>query len=81
MLCPENAVRLRRCALLVIEPRETQELDLPSLFGGGDGLAAQRRLVALAPHLQREVEIEAADVAVLAAVPVQRWSEADVLER
>lgn len=74
-------MRLRRCALLVIEPRETQELDLPSLFGGGDGLAAQRRLVALAPHLQREVEIEAADVAVLAAVPVQRWSEADVLER
>lgn len=73
-------MRLRRCALLVIEPRETLALDLPSLFDGGDGLAAQRCLVALAPHLQREVELEAADVAVLAAVPVERWSEAEALE-
>lgn len=74
-------MRLRRCALLVIEPRETLALDLPSLFGGGDGLAAQRRLLALAPHLQREVELDAADVAVLAVLPVEQWSEAGLLER
>lgn len=64
----------------MIEPRETLALDLPSLFGRGDGLAAQRRLVGLAPHLQREVELDAADVAVLAAVPVERWSEAETLQ-
>lgn len=74
-------MRLRRCALLVIEPRETLTLDLPALFDGGDGLAAQRRLVALAPHLQREVELTAADVGVLAAVPVERWTEAGTLQR
>lgn len=73
-------MRLRRCAVLLIEPRESIGFDLDSLLAGGDGLAAGHRLLALAPHLDREVELVAGDADVLAAVPVQRWTELAVLQ-
>ena len=68
-------MRLRRCAVVLIEPRENLGFDLDSLCAGGDGLAVQRRLLALAPHLEREVELVAGDAEVLAAVPVHGWTE------
>lgn len=67
-------MRVRRCAVLVFEPRETLSFDLDSLLAGDDGLAAERGLYALAAHLDAEQEVTAQDVALLACVPVQRWT-------
>lgn len=72
-------MRIRRCAILLIEPRERLEFDFDSLLSGGDGMLARREWVALAPHLGAEVALSAQDVALLGAVPVNAWSEFDAL--
>lgn len=76
---PEYPARLRRCRHLLLEPREQVEFDLESLLQGGDGLAAERRWVALAPHLDTEVEVEAEALAVLGAAEVHAWGEVEAL--
>lgn len=68
--------KLRRCRHLLLEPRETLEFDLDSLLAGGDGLAASRQWVALAPHLDGEVVVDAAELAVLGDCDVGVWREA-----
>lgn len=75
----ERPTRLRRCRHLLLEPRERLELDFESLLHGGEGLAAERRWIALAPHLDAEVEVEAAALTVLGAVPVQVWHDVEGL--
>lgn len=73
-------MRLRRCAVLVIEPREEIHFDAGSLFAGGDGLRAELSLVALAPHLSREIPIKTAHVEVLASLPTTAWTDRQVLD-
>lgn len=72
-------MRLRRCAHLLFEPRESLQFDLDSLAGGGDGLRTQLSLLALVPHRQEEIAVSVQDVALLAAVPCTVWSEFDAL--
>lgn len=72
-------MQLRRCAVLVFEPREEIHFDARSLFNGGDGWRTALTLVALAPHLLREIPINAAHVDVLASVPVTAWTGVDAL--
>lgn len=72
---------VRRCAVLLMEPREELGLDLKSMFSGGGALTASLRWVALAPHLDREVELAADDVAVLGGVGQTVWQERAALER
>lgn len=73
-------MRLRRCAVLVIEPREEIHFDAASLFDGGDGLRAELTLLALAPHLPCEIPIKTAHVDVLASLPTTAWTERRVLD-
>lgn len=68
-------MRVRRCAHLMFEPRERMLFDLASLAAGGDGLRAERALVALVPHRQGEATVSAADVALLAELPCASWSD------
>ncbi len=68
-------MRVRRCAHLMFEPRERMLFDLASLAAGGDGLRAERSLVALVPHRQSEATVSAADVALLAELPCAGWSD------
>src|SRR5262249_55913724 len=77
----EFAVRIRRCAILLIEPREKLAFSLDSLCSGGDGLAAQIELLALAPHLDSEVPVTAEEVAVLNALAAAPWRDFDELEQ
>lgn len=75
-------MRVRRCAVLVFEPRESLRLDLEGLLAGGDGIAAERGLYALAAHLDEEILITPQQAEVLADVPVEAWSDlADLHER
>lgn len=50
--------RLRRCAVLMIEPREQLELDLATLLAGNGALASRMSCVALAPHLETETALD-----------------------
>lgn len=75
-------MKIRRCAVLYIEPREALEIDVRSLFSGGSALSATLSWVALAPHLGHEIVIDAADVAVLGAIGQTTWIEqADCAQR
>jgi putative peptide maturation dehydrogenase len=66
-------MRVRRCAILYLEPREDTAFDLASLLAGGDGLARTQRWVALAPHLGEEVEVDAAERELLGMLGPERW--------
>ena len=66
-------MRVRRCAILYLEPREDAAFDLASLLAGGDGLARNRRWVALAPHLGEEIEIDAKQRELLGELSPERW--------
>lgn len=68
-------MQIRRCSILLIEPREKVAFDLDSLLSGGNGLSASIELLALAPHLPAEVAINAAEAEVLGAVGATLWIE------
>jgi hypothetical protein len=72
-------MRVRRCAILYLEPREDAAFDLASLLAGGDGLARSRRWLALAPHLGEEVEVDAAERELLGMLSPERWTSSGEL--
>lgn len=72
-------VSARRCSLLLLEPRESAEFDLDSLFRGGSGLRVSAHWVALAPHLEAEVNVDAEACAILGQVASAEWTAVDVL--
>jgi hypothetical protein len=84
-----NAARkIRRCAILFVEPRDGFDLDLAGLFSGRSAAVARTRWVALAPHLDGEVELDADEMAALGRIGSGAWVDvdartvaADVLER
>lgn len=73
-------MRIRRCSVLYLEPREETAFDLGVLLAGGDGLARTRRWVALAPHLGEEVDVDAAERELLGLLSPQQWSDARTLD-
>lgn len=66
---------VRRCAILVVEPREELEFDLSVLFAGEQALAARVAWLALAAHLPEEVPLEPGDLELLGAVGESLWQE------
>ncbi|MET0323412.1 MAG: putative peptide maturation dehydrogenase [Duganella sp.] len=74
-------MKIRRCAVLYIQPREELDVDWASLFAGNSALVASTRWLALAPHLDREIDVDAADLAVLGSVSQNLWSARTDAER
>ncbi|MET0266878.1 MAG: putative peptide maturation dehydrogenase [Duganella sp.] len=70
-------MKIRRCAVLYIEPREELDIDWSALFAGTSTLAASTRWVVLAPHLDREIDVDAAELAALGGVSQSIWSARD----
>lgn len=73
-------MRIRRCAVLFLEPREDVAFELESLLAGGDGLHRNRRWLALAPHVGEEVELDAVERELLGRLSPGQWIDADTLE-
>ncbi|WP_028918412.1 putative peptide maturation dehydrogenase [Pseudoxanthomonas sp. J35] len=73
-------MRVRRCRVLYIEPREDVEFDLADVLRGGDGLASRMRWLALAPHLAREVELDARERELLGRLSAERWVDRATLD-
>ena len=72
-------MRIRRCAVLFLEPREDLSFDLDSLMAGGDGLRRDRCWLALAPHLGAEVEVDAEERELLGAVSSSAWIDVEAM--
>jgi putative peptide maturation dehydrogenase len=72
-------MRIRRCAVLFLEPREALSFDLDSLMAGGDGLRRERSWLALAPHLGTEVEVDANERELLGAVSPSAWIDVETM--
>jgi putative peptide maturation dehydrogenase len=72
-------MRIRRCAVVLLEPREDTRFDLDALLAGGDGLRRERRWVALAPHLGEEVDVDAGERELLGALSPSDWVDARML--
>jgi putative peptide maturation dehydrogenase len=72
-------MRVRRCAVLWLEPREVAHFDLEGLLGGGTGVVGRMQWFAHAPHLAAPVEVDADDVLLLGELGSQDWAPAGPL--
>lgn len=70
---------LRRCHAVLVEFRESREIDLDALVAGQPRLLTRRRWLALAAHLDAEVELDGDALALLGAVSPQDWTARDDL--
>ncbi len=68
-------MRVRRCKVLYLEPREQVGFDLELLFAGGNGMRRERRWLALAPHLGEEIEVDAAERELLGTLSPDEWTD------
>ena len=68
-------MQIRRCAVLYIEPREDLQVDWAALFAGEGALGAATQWVALAPHMDSEIGVDAAQLNALGAISAALWSE------
>ena len=69
-------MRLRRCAVLWLEPREIARFELADLLAGGTGVTSRMQWFAHAPQLHAAVEVEPGDVSLLGALSPIDWVEA-----
>jgi putative peptide maturation dehydrogenase len=72
-------MRLRRCAIVHLEPRERLVFDLALLGEGGNGLRNVIEWIALAPHLDDEVTLSEDAAQTLGAMSPGEWRELEEL--
>src|SRR5690348_9835058 len=74
-------MHLRRCATLLIEPRETIGFELGALLDGETGVRTTLGWAALAGHVDEAIPLDAAEVALLGAVSPNAWVALDELAK
>ena len=72
-------MRVRRCAVLWMEPREVAHFELERLLAGGTGVVSRMQWFAHAPQLPAPVEVDAGDVVVLGELSPLDWVPATPL--
>lgn len=70
-------MQIRRCTTLFFELRDDSVFDLARLLAGGDGLRRRTRWLALAPHLDAEVEVSEEEREWLGELSSSRWQSID----
>lgn len=73
-------MRLRRCAVVWLEPREVASFQLDDLLRGGTGVVGRLAWFAHAPHLGGAIEVKAAHIPMLGALGAVDWIERDALD-
>lgn len=68
-------MRIRRCAHLLLEPRDVVSLDLAALVRGSMATRVQPGWVALAGHQRDPVALDTAEVRVLGSIGAGAWVE------
>ncbi|TFW23270.1 putative peptide maturation dehydrogenase [Duganella callida] len=74
-------MKIRRCAVLYVESREDLAIDWQAILSGRNALAGATRWVALAPHLDRELDVGADDLPALGGISQSVWRARAELER
>ena len=69
-------MRLRRCAVLWLEPRELARFQLDRLLSGGTGVVSRIQWFAHAPQLPAAVEVDPEDALLLGELSPVDWIEA-----
>lgn len=72
-------MHVRRCHVLLIEPRERSTFDLTELMRGGTGVQAKIEWTALAPHLDGPLVIDADELALLGRLSPRSWCNLEEL--
>ena len=72
-------MQARRCAVLVIEPRERLDFDLARLTQGGSGIEMLLDSFALAAHLDEEQTLDDDEVRILGKLSPENWVDFDAL--
>jgi hypothetical protein len=70
---------VRRCAVLMIEPRERLQPDLEGLLSGASPFRAEMTCVALAPHVGTAIELDEKELAALMRIGETPWVPLDKL--
>ncbi|MBO1747388.1 putative peptide maturation dehydrogenase [Stenotrophomonas indicatrix] len=68
-------MQIRRCAIVMFEPRSEVSLDLSLLLQGQAGLVTRMHWQALAAHLDAPVEVSIEEIDVLGRIEPDRWVE------
>jgi putative peptide maturation dehydrogenase len=68
-------MKLRRCTIVMFEPREEVQFDLQAILQGRAELATQTTWFALAGHLDRPVAVSTAQRELLGTVSPRHWME------
>jgi putative peptide maturation dehydrogenase len=66
--------KLRRCAIVFVEPRDGFDLDLKGLFEGRNAVVARTHWIALAPHVGDEIGIDATELDALSRIGSADWT-------
>lgn len=72
-------MRVRRCAVLWLEPREVAHFELERLLAGDTGVVSRMQWFAHAPQLSGPVEVDADDAALLGSLSPSDWAPATPL--
>lgn len=72
-------MKVRRCSILHLEPRERVEFNLAGLLAGGDGLTRNCHWIAMAPHLGSEVHVDETECMLLGRISPEAWVESGEL--
>ncbi len=72
-------MRLRRCTILMFEPREEVQFDLASLLQGRTELATRTTWLALAGHLDQAIPVSTAQRELLGSLSAHQWVAAEDL--
>jgi len=74
-------MQVRRCAMVLVEPRESIDFDLAELALGGTGVRERLGWLALAAHCDEEIPLDVAEVAALGALSPGHWQSLDELSQ
>ncbi|MCC4603194.1 putative peptide maturation dehydrogenase [Xanthomonas campestris] len=72
-------MQVRRCRVVLLEPREVVEFELSALLAGGNGLRRQMAWFALAPHLDAELQLERPEYELLGTLSPTDWIDMTLL--
>ncbi|WHZ20274.1 MAG: hypothetical protein OJF55_002423 [Rhodanobacteraceae bacterium] len=72
-------MQVRRCAMVLVEPREAIDFDLAELALGETGVRERLGWLALAAHRDEEIPLDAAEVAALGTLSPGHWQSLDDL--
>ena len=70
-------MKIRRCAVLWLEPREVAHFDLDALLSGGTGVVSEMQWFAHAPQLDAAIEVEPGLAQWLGTLSPTDWVDAD----